>query len=375
MRLSEFIRTNRQPILTEWEAFARSCTPAAQSMDLTALSDHAGEMLMVIARDLDTRQGSNQELEKSKGNAPEADGAAETAAGEHGAGRAESGFSLEQMVAEFRALRASVIRLWTKGEGQLGEEDVGDLTRFNEAVDQALAESVSRFTADLDRSKSMFLAILGHDLRSPLGAVMMSAEFMLETGELQEPHLELTKRISTSSKRMQRMIGDLLDFTRSRLGGGIPVVRSEMSLEKAVHDAVSEVLAANPQRTIAVDARNGERGSWDCERITQVLANLLNNALEHGDDGTVSVTVSGDESEARVAVHNDGPPIPPEELNGLFASMKTTRRPQSAGKPQFANLGLGLYIAERIVSAHGGTLDVESSLESGTTFTLRLPRD
>jgi signal transduction histidine kinase len=374
MRLSEFIRTNREHILTEWEAFARSCTPASRSMNLSALSDHADEMLMVIARDLETRQGIQQELAKSKGMVPQREGAPDTAAGEHGAGRAESGFTVEQMVAEFRALRASVIRLWTAGQGHLGKEDIGDLTRFNEAVDQALAESVARYTEDLDRSKETFLAILGHDLRSPLGAVMMSAEFMLETGELGEPHLELTKRISSSAKRMQRMIGDLLDFTRSRLGGGIPVVRSDMSMEKAVHDAVSEVLAANPSREIEVDARGGQRGSWDCERITQVLANLLNNALEHGEGGPVSVTVSGSENEAVVAVHNEGPPIPPDELNGIFASMKTTKRPLTSGSAAFGNLGLGLYIAERIVYAHGGRLDVESSGGAGTTFTVRLPR-
>ena len=375
MRLSEFIRSNREAILAEWEAFALSCTPASRSMDLTALSDHAGEMLTVIADDLDTTQGVDEEVEKSKGNAPQSEGTAETAAGEHGAGRAESGFSVDQMVAEFRALRASVIRLWTRGEGNLDEDDIRDLTRFNEAVDQALAESVTRFTEDLDRSKETFLAILGHDLRSPLGAVTMSAEFMLETGELAEPHLELTKRIDSSAKRMQRMIGALLDFTRSRLGGGIPIERSEMSMEKAVHDAVAEVLAANPTRTIEVDARGGQSGNWDCERITQVLGNLLNNALEHGKGGPVSVSVSGDDSEAVVEVHNEGPPIPPEELNGIFASMKTSRRSFTPGNASLGNLGLGLYIAERIAHAHGGTLDVESSAQAGTTFTMRLPRE
>lgn len=374
MRLSEFIRSNREAILAEWEAFARSCTPASRSMDLTALSDHAGEILTTIAEDLDTAQGVDEELEKSKGKGPQSEGTPDTAAGEHGAGRAESGFTVDQMVAEFRALRASVIRLWTRSEGHLGKEDLADLTRFNEAVDQALAESVTRFTEDLDRSKETFLAILGHDLRSPLGAVTMSAEFMLETGELGEPHLELTRRISSSANRMQRMIGDLLDFTRSRLGGGIPIVRSDMSMEKAVHDAVSEVLAANPSRTIEMDARGGQNGSWDCERITQVLGNLLNNALEHGEGGPVKVTVSGNESEATVEVHNDGPPIPPEELNGIFASMKTTRPPVTPGNASLGNLGLGLYIAERIVHAHGGRLDVESSAKAGTTFTMHLPR-
>src|SRR5688572_29317583 len=189
LQLSEFILANRQPILAEWESFARSCTPASGSMDIAALADHANAMLTAIAKDLQTAQGGVEQAEKSKGNAPaEVDGQT-TAAEEHGAGRAESGFTVEQMVAEFRALRASVIRLWTKELSKLGPDNIEDLTRFNEAIDQALAESVSRYTQDLDRSKEMFLAILGHDLRSPLGAVMMSAEFMLETAELEEPHL------------------------------------------------------------------------------------------------------------------------------------------------------------------------------------------
>jgi light-regulated signal transduction histidine kinase (bacteriophytochrome) len=145
-RLADFIVANREPILAEWEAFARTCAPASDAMDIAALRDHAGEMLAAIAADLRTWQSPYAQSEKSKGNAPEAGEDAPTAAEEHGAGRAESGFTLEQMVSEYRALRASVIRLWTKSRGELGPADLEDLTRFNEAIDQSLAESVSRYT-------------------------------------------------------------------------------------------------------------------------------------------------------------------------------------------------------------------------------------
>jgi signal transduction histidine kinase len=345
-------------------------------MDIVALADHADEMLVAIARDLEQTQDGFEQSEKSKGRTPAIAGGSRTAADEHGASRAESGFTLEQMVAEFRALRASVIRLWTKQQNQLGAGDIDDLTRFNEAVDQALAESISRYIKDLDHSKEMFLAILGHDLRSPLGAIMMSSEFMLDTGELKEPHLTLTRRITSSATRMKHMIADLLDFTRSRLGGGIPIVRSDMSMEKAVHDAVDELRAAHPARIINVDARGGRRGEWDCQRITQALTNLLGNALEHGSDAKpISVSVGGDENEAVVAVHNAGATIEPEQLNGIFASMKAQRQPGSgAGTGSYGNLGLGLYIAERIVHAHEGRIEVDSSDAKGTTFTIRLPR-
>ena len=343
-------------------------------MNIEALRDHANEMLTVIAADLNTPQDKEEQQQKSEGNAPASGETSTTAAEHHGAGRADSGFSVDQMVAEFRALRASVIRLWTEELGSFNANNIEDLTRFNEAIDQSLAESVSRYTLDLDTSKEMFLAMLGHDLRSPLSAIMMSAEFMLETAELTEPHLSLTTRISSSANRMQHMIGDLLDFTRSRLGGGIPIERAEMSIEKVVHDVVDEIAAAHPDRVIKLDARGGSKGSWDCERISQVLSNLIGNAVEHGEPGgTIGVNVAGDDKEVTVAVHNLGSAIPAERLNGIFGPMKSRDITGSAAGPS-GNLGLGLYIAERIVSAHGGSVDVESSKDAGTTFTVHLPR-
>jgi signal transduction histidine kinase len=222
----------------------------------------------------------------------------------------------------------------------------------------------------------MFLAILGHDLRTPLGAVITSAKFMLDTGELTEPHLTLTSRIASSSVRMNQMIGDLLDFTRSRLGGGIPIVRTSIDMDKVVHDAVDEVAAAHPRRQIDVDSRGVHRGDWDCARVTQALTNLIGNALEHGSSGTkVSVVTAGDASEVTVAVHNRGQTIAADQLHGIFNPMK--RRETSGGSAtagSTANLGLGLFIADRIVNAHRGRIDVDSSDELGTTFTVHLPR-
>jgi signal transduction histidine kinase len=268
-----------------------------------------------------------------------------------------------------------VIRLWTASRGGLALEDLEDLTRFNEAVDQALAESVTRYTRDLDDSKEMFLAILGHDLRTPLGAVLTSAPFMLDTGELKEPYLTLTQGIARSSNRMVHMVGALLDFTRSRLGGGIPIEPAGMNMGKAVHDVVDEITAAHPSRTIRVDAHGEHQGEWDCARISQVLTNLVVNAVEHGSPDTpISVETHGDDQEITIAVHNRGPAIPSGQLNGIFNPMKPRdpARHAAAGGPS-GNLGLGLYIAERIVTAHRGRIDVESSEAGGTTFTVHLP--
>lgn len=375
MRLADFILGNREPILAEWEAFARTCTPASGPMDIAALRDHANEMLTMIVADLRTPQDGGAQAEKSVGNAPDADDEP-TAAEEHGAGRAESGFTMEQMVSEYRALRASVIRLWTQARGEITPGDVEDLTRFNEAVDQSLAESVSCYTEELDHSKEMFLAILGHDLRTPLGVVYTSAKFMLETEELQEPHLTLTTRIASSATRMVHLVGDLLDFTRSRLGGGIPIVRAEMNMGKSVHDVVDEIAAAHPEAILQVDARGEAGGEWDCARISQALSDLIGNALEYGSAGTpVTVELGGDDGEVTVAVRNQGPPIPGDRLNGIFNPMKPREATGSAAAAgPTGNLGLGLYIADRIVHAHNGTISVDSAQARGTTFTVHLPR-
>lgn len=377
MRLAEFILANCEAILSEWEAFARTCAPASGTMDVRALRDHAALMLNAIAADLARPQSSREQSEKAQGRAPAAqDGAAATAAEEHGAGRARSGFTVVQMVAEYRALRASVLRLWAREQGELGPDDMEDLTRFNEAIDQSLTESVARFSDDVEKAKETFLAILGHDLRTPLGAISTSATFMLETGELEEPHRTLAARIAASARRTVGMVGDLLDFTRGHLGGGIPITPAAASLGKVVHDVVEEIAAAHPARRIRVEARGEASGRWDAARLGQAIANLVGNAVQHGADGTtVTVTVGGDEHEATVAVHNRGTVIPSDGLDGIFNPLRARESPRKAAAAgPTGSLGLGLYIAERIVSAHGGRIDVESSEERGTTFTVRLPR-
>jgi signal transduction histidine kinase len=376
MRLADFILNNREPILAEWIAFARTCAPASTSMDLEALRDHADEMLTVISADLKTPQDRDEQSEKSMGQAEADDPAVTTAAEEHGAGRANSGFSVEQMVSEYRALRASVIRLWTAQKGALEPADVEDLTRFNEAVDQALAESVAQYNHDLQQSKEIFLAILGHDLRTPLGAIYTSATFMLDLNELQEPCLTLTQRIARAAARTTQMVGDLLDFTRSRLGGGIPVVRARMNLGRAVHNVVDEISSAHPERSIQVDTRKDQTGEWDEARISQALGNLIGNAVQHSAPGTsIAVEVQGDEEWASVVIHNWGRTIPSERLDGIFNPMKAKEWPRSeSSSGPVGSLGLGLYIAERIVSAHEGRIEVASTDEQGTTFTVYLPR-
>jgi signal transduction histidine kinase len=371
VRLADFIEASSEAILTEWVAFAQSCSPAGNAMGATALRDHAAEMLQHIVVDLRTPQSAAEQSDKSKGNAePEPD---ETPAEVHGAGRAESGFTIGEMVSEYRALRASVIRLWTRASGSLTGEDIEDLMRFNEAIDQAIAESITRYTVDLDRSKDMFVAILGHDLRSPLGAVIMASQFMLDAGGLEEPNLSLTTRIVHSAKRMNHMVGDLLDFTRSRLGSGIPITRKEMDLAKEAASAIDELKASHPDAVVQLNVSGDLHGMWDCARLSQVMANLLGNAVEHGlPKSMISVTLRGETKEVVLQVHNRGTAIPAADRAGLFSPLKRLHAGEAASAPA-SSLGLGLYIVERIVAAHSGTIDVNSD-DAGTFFTVRLPR-
>ncbi|HSJ65849.1 MAG TPA: HAMP domain-containing sensor histidine kinase, partial [Gemmatimonadaceae bacterium] len=251
-----------------------------------------------------------------------------------------------------------------------------DLTRFNEAIDQALAESMDKYNEELAQSKEMFLAILGHDLRLPLGAIYTSAAFMLESAELEEPPRALASRIAQSAKRTNDRVGDLLDFTRTRLGAGIPVVRADMSLDEVVRDVVDEITAAHPECPIHVDSHGALRGAWDRGRISQALGNLIGNAVQHGSVGSVvAVEIRGGAELVSVVVHNYGAPIPPDQLDGIFNPMKSRVSPRvPSERGPTGSLGLGLYIAERIASAHGGRIDVKSSPQGGTTFTMYLPR-
>ncbi|MBC7896501.1 MAG: sensor histidine kinase [Cytophagaceae bacterium] len=375
MRLADYIERNTKPILDEWVTFAESSGPAGQTMDLHALRDHALQMLGEIVADLRTPQTDAQQADKSKGNADTEAGESASAAEVHGSGRAESGFTIGEMVSEYRALRASVIRLWTTANGTLTGTDVEDLMRFNEAIDQSLAESVSRYTADIDRSREMFVAILGHELRTPLGAVVTGSQFMLDKAEQTEADRTVTTRIARSARRMTQMVSDLLDFTWGRLGSGIPITRNDTDLTDVLREAVEEMGVAHPDVGFQFTPSGDLRGRWDAPRISQVLTNLLINAVQHGSPGKlINVTAQGETADIVLRIHSHGPAIPKNDLVGLFSPFKRFTPGRGSGRDP-GNLGLGLYIVERITSAHGGTIDVRSSPEAGTLFTVRLPRE
>ena len=169
MRLAEFIVANMEPILAEWEAFARSLLPGAK-MTILDLRDDAESILRATARDMQSAQSLQQQASKSKGNGgaggAESD-AMDDASSLHGVERVGSGFHITDVVSEYRALRASVLRLWRESLPQPNLNDIDDITRFDESMDQSLAKAVSSYSKRVDQSRQMFLAILSHDLRNP----------------------------------------------------------------------------------------------------------------------------------------------------------------------------------------------------------------
>src|SRR4051794_32848705 len=226
MRLADFILANIEPVLAEWEAFARSVWPAAAAAtDPRQLRDHAADILRATAWDMKSAQSATQQSDKSKGggdagvDSARVDGASDV----HAVGRVQSGFDLLAVVAEYRALRASVIRLWRASRPDPDSRDLEDLTRFNESIDQSLTEAVRSYTERVDQSRKMFLAILGHDLRNPLNSMMMSSQVLQGMGQLDAESLAMAGQISASAMAMGKMINDLLDFTGIGLGAAMPV--------------------------------------------------------------------------------------------------------------------------------------------------------
>jgi two-component system sensor histidine kinase/response regulator len=234
---------------------------------------------------------------------------------------------------------------------------------------QQLARELREKTETL-RLTEMLTAVLSHDLRSPLNAVLTSA-VLIQRRSTEQPVRDTADRILSSGKRMSRMIEDMLDMARARLAGGIPLKREPADLGALLDRVVSEIQAAYPERRIEVQRSGDLNGNWDGERLAQVASNLLGNALQHGDaSAAVEVNVDGTRSRVvEITVRNSGT-IPPDLLPELFDPFRGAQR--QTGRTD--GLGLGLYIVQQIVLAHGGSVEVKSGEQNRTTFAVRIPR-
>ncbi len=370
MRLGEFILRDMEAILVEWEAFAATLFPAAAELTPLSLRDHAQQILMAIAKDLSTSQTRRAQADKSKGLAQGLAGAPETAAETHAVLRAQSGFDINQLVAEYRALRASVLRLWTDA-CQPDDLSLVDVVRFNEGIDQAIAESIQVFSAEVEEARNLLLGMVGHDMRSPLNTILLTGSYLaaLDAG----PNVSnAASRLTRSGNALNALLNDLVDYNRARFGLGVPVALTDTDLAAVFTAELDQLRVAHPGHSFELEVTGDVQGRWDGPRLQQMLRNLVSNAVKYGSaDTPVRVVVVGEQEEVRWEVANNGTPIEQSSLEEIFDPLQ--RGPGLEESDANGSLGLGLYIVREIAHAHGGEVDVRS--EAGeTTFGVRLPR-
>ena len=374
MNLSTFITSRLDEIIAEWESFARTLGPVADAMTSLALQDHAKGILQAIALDISTHQNAQEQLEKSQDLAPGSDRAG-SAASIHGRLRQESDFSLLQLSAEYRALRATVLRLWLSETSTLSPTTVYEMLRFNEAIDQALAESIVTYSAKSDQTREMFLAILGHDLRSPLATLSLAGEMLKVEAAGREKLGQIGERVRRSSRMMAILVNDLIGYTNTTLGTGMPVAPKPIDIYPVCETSIEDAQATHPSTNFSFSTVGRTTGHFDSVRLHQLFTNLLVNAAQYGDKHRpVTMTMRGLDNNIVVQVQNYGAPIATNDLASVFKPLvQLTIDDEFDVRPK-TSLGLGLYVAKEIALAHGGNLSVTSDEEHGTVFTVDLPR-
>lgn len=263
------------------------------------------------------------------------------------------------------------IRLMSSIASQLGSYLALARLHRSAITHTQLLEERERELQTVARFREEFIGIVGHDLRTPLSAIVAGAHVL--SLDPQAAHdMTTTGRILSSANRMARMIDDLLDFTRGRIGGGIPIQRRLVSTREVCQRVIDELGASHPGRVITLASTGDDRAELDPDRIAQMVSNLVANALRYSPpESVVGVEIAGSAHDVTLRITNAGTPITSSDLAGIF-------EPFRRGRAQASNtgegLGLGLYIVERIARAHDGAVSVSSSAEDGTGFTVRLPK-
>ena len=377
MGLADFIVANMKTILQEWVRFAAGLEAGA-NMGTLALRDHAELILQATVRDMRSPQSNVQQDEKSRGEGGlegEASKGLDRASEAHGVERFGSGFCLEEVVSEYRALRASVLRLWQKSLRELEIGHLQEIIRFNESMDQSLLSAVASYTKSIDHSRQMFLAILSHDLRNPLACIRMAAQLALRKPRDDEGRNDALSMIEENAVAANRLIGDLIDFASEGLGSEMPLKRELVDLGSVCREVMEGCRVAHPGRRMELRIGEDVVGDWDGGRLRQVVSNLLGNAIQHGSaEGLIKLSVVSEGGVVALSVWNEGEVIPVEMRRKIFDPMVRGVSADGATRRVAGSVGLGLYIVRQILNAHGGTIEVDSMEEKGTTFFVRLPR-
>jgi signal transduction histidine kinase len=366
MRLADFTLREIDSILANWEAFAATRLPAARRMSGLELRDDAKQILEAVAADLSTTQTREEQAAKSMGLAPVPFPARETAAQTHAVLRAKSGFDIKQLASEYRALRASVLRLWMDA-CQPADPPIEDVIRFDEAIDQALAESIACFSAQVEQSRNLLIGMLSHDMRSPLQTIQATSVYLGRLNASSDIS-DAARRLIRSGARMQALLDDLVDFNRTNLGLGINIVPSQVDLGELCAEELQHIRTAHPECPLELTVTGDCSGLWDPGRVQQLVGNLVENAMKYGaTDEPIRVAVLGEDAEVRIEVANQGPAIDSATLLEIFEPLK-----RGEDKKHQPGTGLGLYIVREIAKAHRGSAEVRSDDE--TVFIVHLPR-
>jgi signal transduction histidine kinase len=373
VRLADFILANVEPILGQWEAYARSIWPAGATADVAEVRDDAEDFLRATAIDIRSGQASVDRAGKSK----------------------DTGFDLRVVIAEYRALRASVLRLWRESDPTPDLGDVDDLTRFNETIDQSIAhaagshvqrverdralalasEQASRKEAEAaNRANDMFLTLLSHEMRTPLNAIGLWLSILRQENAGEKHFQEGLDVIERNTRAQVKLIDDVLEMSRIA-SGKLRMEISACELADVITAGVNAVRPAAEAGGITINVQLDPSASaalCDRVRIQQVVSNLVSNAVKFTPrGGRVDVTLSRDQSSTQIQVSDDGQGISAELLPLVFDRF---RQADSSTRRRFGGLGLGLSIVKRVVEAHGGTVEATSPGEGrGSTFSVRLP--
>ena len=376
LRLADFIISELEPILQEWENFARTLTPAALVMTNKELRDHAETMLKGIADDLRAPQSREQQIEKSHGlERREKDDA------EHGIDRLNSNFTVEQLVSEYRALRSSVLRLWGEVHSGASTTDIEDIIRFNEAIDQLLAASVFSFAEakrkadEREKNRIEFLAMLAHELRNPLSPITTASAILKRAKGDEKIIAYATDVIARQVTHMTGLIDDLLDVSRVTRGL-IEVQPSLVDIRQAIDEAVEQVTRQIQARRHQLDVAGPQYPTTvqaDKKRLVQIVTNLLTNAAKYTPEGgKLQLEVAVHEGQVVIRVEDNGVGMSPEFIPHAFELFAQADRTldRSAG-----GLGLGLALVKNLVELHGGQVACSSAgLGKGSQFIVTLPR-
>jgi signal transduction histidine kinase len=378
MRLSDFIRTHSEEIAKEWEAFARTCSPSAAKLNVDQLRDHILPLLRFVADDMDAPQTGFEQSEKAQGRQPPAKVEASEAE-QHAALRIIDGFTVDQVIGEFRALRASILRLWIKHRSADIQADPTQITRFNESIDQMVSESVGRHghlesqAREYSTGRDAFLATLSHELRGPLAAIVNGVHIVKITGATNGSLAPVAAMMTRQAQHLRRLLDDLLDLARiSRNRLSITCVPTD--IRQCVQDAVDANCEGLTQGTHILKLDIPEAplvGQIDCTRVVQVISILLNNAVKYSPAGSrIDVSLTRDAGYALISVRDEGIGIAAEMLSRIFDAFYVTHENNLAKH----GLGIGLWLARRLVEMHEGTIVAKSEGPTrGAEFCAAIP--